>query len=433
MKASQIIAQLQALIPKYTNLFTDEIDVSSITYSGGTVTVTTDQAHGLKTSDMVNIMGATSDNTISSLTQVNGIAIGVTASPHDLTQGSSEATISGATQTDYNGTFDLVQPKPINIVSITTVGTTATIVTQLEHGFVVDANFYININNVSSSGYNGRFNIASVVDTKTFTITVKGTPPTPINNSGTCQIFLNDYTFAYEVDSATVTPATGTPLLNETKISQYNGRHQIERTAYNKFTYTITGTPTSPASGTIVLRKGVRVTGVAEEDKIESIYTKQSADELWAFVVLGDTFANKDRNVLGDETSEKIAPTDKRQKIIQNFSVYTVDPAKTTIAGREARDRASDLRVYLIKSLVNAYFDSGFNESDNYGVSFIGDDIAGYTNAYYIHKFDFQSTTELNREDMVQNEDTVAFRNFEINYERDADSYVKKQDTGELP
>lgn len=109
MKSEYIIRQLYDNVPQLTDLFSDTINVSSITKTLNTVTVITSTAHGLQTGNVVSISGAKPVTKIVSLTQANGIATAITDQDHDLTEGFFPTVeISGAAQGGYNGTFELL-------------------------------------------------------------------------------------------------------------------------------------------------------------------------------------------------------------------------------------------------------------------------------------------------------------------------------------
>lgn len=112
MRAEQIIAQLMTVIPAFTELFTDNVGISTITVSGSDAIVVTSAVHGLSSGKPVNIQGVSSPVTVATLTQVGGIATCTTVENHDLTYNPLESqefrpsvTIQGANEGDYNGTF----------------------------------------------------------------------------------------------------------------------------------------------------------------------------------------------------------------------------------------------------------------------------------------------------------------------------------------
>ncbi len=118
MKAIDIILQLQSAVPQLTDKFSKQLSVSSLTISGSTITSITASLHGLTTGDIVNIVGAINPNPITDLTQVDNVATAITEFDHDLTldfgtscdgsQNKQFVPISGATESDYNGTKKLL-------------------------------------------------------------------------------------------------------------------------------------------------------------------------------------------------------------------------------------------------------------------------------------------------------------------------------------
>ena len=179
MKASDLILQLQIQLPKHTNLFSDQLAVSSLTFSGGIVTVTTSSAHGLSTGDKAVITGAQSPNPITSLTSGNGIATAETTNDHDLTKDwpdgkGSTIIITGAADSDYNGTKIL-----LDVLSRTkftyTIDTGAPASTT---GGVLEE--------VLDDGYNG-FHSITVTGATTFTYPSSTTVGSPATGTITLQ------------------------------------------------------------------------------------------------------------------------------------------------------------------------------------------------------------------------------------------------------
>ncbi len=185
MKASDIIKQLHAFLPKFTSLFSDTLAVSSVTFSGGTVTVTTTSAHGLATGDTVQVSGALSPNPITTLTSFEGVASAETSIDHHLTQGwpdgkDSTIEISGAVDSEYTGTKKLL-----------TVSNRRNFTYEIDTGAPTTTTGGV-LDEIVNFGYNGLK-----------LITVTGTT-----------------TFTYIVTAVLGSPATGTSVLNvRTRIS----------------------------------------------------------------------------------------------------------------------------------------------------------------------------------------------------------------------
>lgn len=168
MRADLIVAQLQQTIPRYTNLFSDTLAISSLTYSAGTVTAVTASAHGLNTNDYVYINGALTPITITDITRVGTQATATTASNHDLTDNYQETvTISGADQAGYNGTHNFIhQPNR------------RTFIFEVANTVVTPATGSPKLLQNIAAGYNGYHKITRVDDT-TFTYQITSTPESP--------------------------------------------------------------------------------------------------------------------------------------------------------------------------------------------------------------------------------------------------------------
>lgn len=345
MKAEDIVKQLQAVLPTVTDLFSETVSITSLTRSGSIVTANTATAHGLTTGAGVTITGAKTPTTISTLTFLDGIATATTATNHDLTEGFQDGqpsdnpliTVSGATESEYNGSNPLL----------------------------------------------------SVPNRTKFTYIVTGTPSSP---------------------------ATGSPLLEATFSAGYNGWHQITVTSPSSFTYEITQTPNSPALGTIEVKKGIRVSGAVNIEKAREAYTPKQADELWALVILGDPIISKDRHVESDATDIQGSGDDFRQRMITPFGVFVFVPATSEIAGMQARDQMEDVRPFLYKSLLRVKFDTELQSETQYGVISEGDSFFDYNGAVYIHQFVFSTQTDIIHADTVASDYSIAFRDIELQY-----------------
>jgi hypothetical protein len=345
MKTEDIVKQLQAVLPTATDLFSESVSITSLTRSGTTVTANTATAHGLVTGAGITIVGAETPTTISSLTFLDGIATAITATSHDLTEGFQDGnassnplvTVSGATESEYNGSNPLL----------------------------------------------------SVPNRTKFTYSVTGTPSSP---------------------------ATGTPLLAQSFSAGYNGWHEITVTSPTSFTYEITQTPNSPALGTITVKKGIRVSGAVNIEKAMEAYTAKDPNKLWALVILGDPTISKDRHIESDATDTQGSGTEFRQRMITPFGVFVFVPASSEIAGMQARDQMEDVRVFLYKSLLRVKFDTGLQSDTQYGVITEGDSFFDYNGAVYIHQFIFSAQTDIVYDDTVAPDYSVAFRDIGLQY-----------------
>lgn len=107
MKTRDIVGQLQAEVPRHTNKFTDQVAFTSLTAVGTTVTAVTASAHGRTAGQAVSVTGVLTENPVSLIASGTTVT-GTTTFAHDLTEGAgATVTISGAADSDFNGTFDL--------------------------------------------------------------------------------------------------------------------------------------------------------------------------------------------------------------------------------------------------------------------------------------------------------------------------------------
>jgi hypothetical protein len=355
MKAYDIIKQLHAVVPKYTDKFSEQFSITSLTKSGAVATATA-TAHGLDTLDNVFIKGAALRNPITALTRIGSIAIAHTQYAHDLTFNAKEdkyITIGGATQADYNGSKLLL-----------------------------------------------------AVPSKT--------------------------SFQFEVSSSAITPATGSPYLQE-DLFLYNGAKQITKLTDDTFSYPLRMTPYANASGTIIGHKNIRISGAATFDRCLSAYTSKAQNVYWMFIVLGAANASKGRYNQTDSTNRFTAQTDFRLNIYQPFSVYVIMPAIQTLAARELRDEIEDMRVWLFKALCGVKFSSGFSGAQKNFTSYVGDDVEQYDAPFYIHKFNFENMWDTTETDIVDEPLNVAWRSFEISQKNLTTGLEIRNIKGELP
>lgn len=358
MKAEYIVRQLQAVLPKYTDFFTDKVNISSLTYVGGTVTAVTATDHNLTTGDYVVVNNALEPNPITSIVRTGDIATATTQFEHDLTAAVTETVIiSGADQAEYNGVKQLL----------------------------------------------------AVPTATTFEFTVTGDP---------------------------TTPATGTIFLNEKKAFGYDGRFEV--TVINPTTfiysvaYSLRSSATSVVGTDITALTKARITSAAAFETSFDSYTKNNIDDYYLFVVLGDTNANRDRFIENDASYRVGQGIDYRQILYQTIDIFVYAPTRNSISGRKQRDDMADIRIALFKSLLGARFDTGFTNTEIDGMTFVRDGIEAYDNSKYIHNYEFQVAFTVTQEDTVEPDLNVAFRDFEINYLNDFEENIK-EDGGRLP
>jgi hypothetical protein len=423
MKMQPIINQLRAVLPKFSTKFSDSISISSLTSSGSTATATA-TSHGLVTGNYVLIQGAKIPYVIESLTRVDDQATAITTNTNQIVYAQNDTVeIAGANQSDYNGTKTLVEPKTIKISSLTKSGNTITATTEEDHGFVVNSKFKIKIWGAKEAIYNQDSIIVDSTPTSTsFTYTVQGETTSPATASPQiyCQAIYTSNVFFFEVENTPITPATGTIyqllLLN----GGYNGFKSVTKIDDNSFSYTLSISPlASPAQGTITGGYASRIDGAITLQRAQSIYTAQESDDYWLFAVPNSSFTSKNRRELSDANYTQMQAQNFEQMLINSFSLYMFIPTKDSLASIDHYDDAQDELVNLLKSIVGVFIDSPLYESNTSkysSISLLGEQIALYEKSYYVHQFNFQNTGYVQTEDIVDENDSFAFRQVEETY-----------------
>lgn len=110
MRTSDIVNRLAIKLPTFVDDFTTNHDVLSITRFGTTVTVITFDDHNLSVGSAVNIVGARTPITITTIIRVGTMATLTTDADHDVTEtiGFENVEIEGATESEFNGTFNIL-------------------------------------------------------------------------------------------------------------------------------------------------------------------------------------------------------------------------------------------------------------------------------------------------------------------------------------
>lgn len=315
---------------------------------------------------------------ITSLTQVAGTATAITTAAHGLSIG-SVVTIVGA-----------VTEAPI--VTLTRTTTTLFVETSIDHDLTynprVDDDQFITLSGAFESEFNGTFQLTKVTNRRNFELRT--------TDSG-------------------ATVATGSPIAEDVVKSAYNGQIVVTGVpSAISFEYSVDSALPSPASGFPVLHRSIRVTGVVQPDRIVALYTEHPPQDLWAFVVLNDAIASKDRDIQNDATTAQTGNTFRNQKIIQSFSVYVVSPCDDELAARQSRDLMEDIYSYLNKSLLGTEFSTGFFSNKKWITTSLGHNFQLYNGAYYMHEFPYEQVGNLLFEDSIGRPVDVAFRDINL-------------------
>lgn len=313
---------------------------------------------------------------VDSLTFSGGIVTCVTSNAHGLQNG-DVIFIKGALT-------------PITINSLTRVGDVATAITNSNHDYTDGYTQTVTIAGADQPEYNGTHDFIHQPNRRTFEFSVTGSP---------------------------VTPATGTNIYTLNNLAAgYNGEHTVTVIDDFTFTYPITSNPESPAQGTITMQVKTRISGAVSIDRIIENYTKQFTGKLWMWVVLGNTTTSKDRFTQSDATFSITSGQDYRQRIISQFYIYVAVPCSNDLSAMDTRDSMEDLAQIILKAVLNYKFTSPYSDQTNFGCVYDGHGMFSYDYAYYIHEFRFQVIYDLSYLDTVNEDTSVAFRDFDFGF-----------------
>jgi hypothetical protein len=147
----------------------------------------------------------------------------------------------------------------------------------------------------------------------------------------------------------------------------------------------------SPAQGTIKVSTATRIGHSATPQRIQEFYTAGLGGvlETWLYVVMGQNQAYKNDTIIGDPSTAKRINEDYWNSTQQNFSIYIVMPAKTSILGGDIADNVKGYLKPILKALANYIFESDLSDEKMQPCQYVGDEADDYITATYTHRFDF--------------------------------------------
>ncbi len=312
----------------------------------------------------------------------------------------------------------------VSITSLSKVGTTVTAVSTAPHGLTTGKYVYIGgasrktpVSTLTSSNgvATAATSVAHDLTEKWVTdVTLIGADQPQYNSSHALLSVPNRYTFTFTVNSGITTPATGTISLLEPLRRGFNGWYQITVINTTTFTYTSEDTYTANAYGTMYALTSPRISGALTLNKAVDCYSKFGQNKLWAFVVMGDAVASKDRHSYQDAIASHTTGSTFRQQILNNIDIYVFVPTKDSLSGRAERDTISDVAKYLYKCLLGRTYPTGFVDEPTAVLHFLRHGVQIWNHQFYVHKFSFEAMTDITKNDVVDPDYTRAFRDIEL-------------------
>ena len=130
MRLLDVVTQIALILPRYTDLFSNLLTISSISSSGGTATITTTAAHDLSTGDPVTISNVLTRTPISSISQSGLVFTIQTSVDHDLTStwpDHDTVDFEGFTSSLWNDSFTLLSVPNRRVFTIQSTNTLPTL------------------------------------------------------------------------------------------------------------------------------------------------------------------------------------------------------------------------------------------------------------------------------------------------------------------
>lgn len=317
--------------------------------------------------------------------------------------------------------------KALALTSLTQSAGVVTATAAFAHGF--ETGDLVNISgaiapiNVTNLVRNGNIVSATTAEAHdlTFnfqeTIEIVGAVETEYNGTHLLLSVPNRRSFSYSITGTPPSPATGNIFLYDGAQRGYNGRFEIVVVSPTVFTYNIASDPVSPAQGNSVVHSQFRISGGADIIRIIESYSAQDAQKSWLFVVRGPGFVNKTRQQDNDATYSPDPGNAYRQQVIKPFDVYWFTPTISEIGGRRASDESEEVEQLLVKALCGVKFPFLFCVSDAYQMAYTGEKLFDYNGSYYVHEYSFEITTYITFDDTVEPTLNVAFRDIELELE----------------
>lgn len=337
---SQIVTHLGRYLPRLTGLFNDTLSASA-SVSGSTLTVTTTTAHGLSAGSNITISAARVIVPIVGAVVNGDNIIFETSVDHDLTEprqvnDMGQITLAGFTDAEWNTAHELLAvPNRLNFeVAIPDVV-----------GLTLNGNETLRVER--SVSVLGIVQVASVIDTTSFTVTI----PSSV-------------------------PSLDTLSLDDLSVVT-----------------------------------SVRVVGVSTLERAEEIYTKRGANKLWCFVMMTDTDISKDRHSINDGTASFSMQDEMRLRNLNHFSTIVYMPSSDSLAGASRQELAyGDVYTALLGCLYGYTGFNSIESGTKFAVVAGGHGPGKYTPAYYTHVYDWELPQDVTADNGFSYYESVAFR-----------------------
>lgn len=416
MQTSQIVHQIKAVLPKYSNDFSDNINITNISISGTNITYTTDGNHHIENGNTFLVCDIKNYYEITSLKKYGSIAVALSTNDHNIIKTANTVEMVGASDAKYNGVKNIsrdilyfnVQSKVINNDD------TATITTVEDNPFIVNANYKININGSLLS-------VKSIVNSKTFIIdNFIGLA----NDSVLTKISLSPSThiFFYVIDSTAVSSPTGSIKFLEKRNFGYNGYKIVSSHTHNTITCVVNdaiGLPYLQNSPIGIIKSRLRVIGTTDYERAKEIFTNAvdatNQTKSWLFVYTLPRTTGKDPNGKTDVNVENLLGSGISAKIIQGLELcvmINLGETASSIGLADEKDKVSQYIKPICQTIAGFIPESPFSNNVVYQkLTPVVDQTKESEKTFYSHSFIFETFIEFTKDQEIKEYDTTALAN----------------------
>lgn len=135
--------------------------------------------------------------------------------------------------------------------------------------------------------------------------------------------------------------------------------------------------------------KKFRMSTAATFERAKEIYTKQSVNNLWLFIIMDDAIVSKDRNIESDATHTDTAQNPQRTRIINEFAIDIFVSTKEDLGAANVSQLVwSDIFIFMLAVMQGVKFET-FDNS-NFLTSLVGHGAIEANNAFYVHGYSFE-------------------------------------------
>lgn len=420
MDTLEIVHQLRAVLPKYSNDFSDNITITNIEVSGTNVTFTTSSNHNLQVGDTFLTTDIENYISITSLKKYNSIAIAFCEDYHNISfRKSQQIKIAGASDNKYNGN---------KIISLDTLSfsvssvvlnpdNTATITTTNPNPFIANPKYLIEVNGASIP-------IKSITNSTTFVIDnfigiSDDSDITEIKLSTSCNLLF------YYIDNTAVDNPTGSPVLLEKRNFGYNGYKLVTSKTDNTITCVITdliGLPYLLNNPAGYVKANIRIVGTTDYERARELFlntidaTNQAKS--WLFVYTLPRITGKDPDGKSDVNVDNYIKSGVFAKLIQSIELCVMinigDRAETLTLANE-KDKVAKYINPICKSIAGFTPTSPFENNVIYQkLTIAGDQQKQSEKGFYSHQFNFETFIAFTQSQEMKEYDLVALKKIDF-------------------